>query len=454
MANFVVSDSGAPYNSIAAAYAAAAQEARDTGQQQNVVVEFGEYDESFTMDTDGVNLISAQSASSIQPVINGIITIDFAPTAYVSPEKKASIVAFKIQQILFVGSSYQNVAVTNSNIENVSETPIVVDNTGLSPAPYYAASSLTVNTTVVTCLSASVPVVDVQNGLVKVVQSTVSGAATGVSFNIEAERVAPSTAQVGADIYDCTVVGRFVVQYAATPTYYTLTMSRSNVTTSEVGNYPIIVTNGKIKVTYTVLANAFVPYPIQANPQSVVTFQNLTVPANSSGAPSEKIARSRIAADRAGGIVLNNQSGYMTSLVGTASGQVLAWSSSQNSWVASSSSPSDNSFPLMPAETISINQLVAIDFEGKAVVADASVEGRYPAVGICVAVVSPELIKVSPQRFVFDLVGMTPQALYYLGNNGQMTISIPVDAKIAQYIATGVSDTEVTVSVDRQPVYL
>lgn len=452
MADFIVSDSGAEYSSIAAAYQAAAAQARSTGQSQNVVVKFGEYDESFTMDTDGVNLISFDANKSIQPIINGTVTVNFDSTAYVSEQKKASILSFKIQRVLFTGSNYQNVQLSGCDISSVLEASLVLDNDAISSQELgYLPSTVNAANCIFTSLSNS-PAVEVSSGYFRANQITVSGLFSSQSIVVTALRNPTSTAQVGVNISEAQIIGQVLETYSDTPLYATLVLNRSNVTTSGVDFPPIYIVKGRAKLSYIILSNPESRYTVYSTPDSNVAYFNLSVPANTPAPPSQDIPRYRLSPDAAGAVVVNDQKGRLSSLVGTSYGEVLGWNPSHHRWEAMPS-PSSDASVVTGDGTLTVGCAVAIDDTGFGTVADSTVDGKYPCVGFCISIVGDQAT-IKPSGLLDIFSGLAPKALYFLGQNGQIVTSVPVDAKIAQSLGQGVTETSAMVQVDVSPIYL
>lgn len=598
MADFIVSDSGAPYTSIAAAYEAAAAEARSTGVVQNVIVAFGEYNESFTMDTDGVNIVSSEADNSIQPFINGTLTVSFSSTAYVSAQKTATILSFKIKSIQFVGSEYQNLVLANSEIVNSTGPAININNSGLSGSSSgYQPSTLNANTTILSTLHGASPAVNVESGYFVASQMNINAASTSsVAVLVKSLRVSPSTAQTGANINEAQILGQVKMEYVSTPIYTTLILNRSKITTDGPTAYPFYAQNGRAKLTYVVLANPLSEYAIYSTPTSVVAYQNLSVPANSSSGPTPDIPRFQIAPDLAGGVVLNDQKGRLATLVGTQTGQMLRWNQTKNSWeannstvavnferngvafgaagtlnfqssmavagsvtsdvatielqlassptlvtstpysldlsyrafyvdsltdtvinlptaselsqqfvffknltgnkvtvtastgelvdgqasvelenqydglllqsvsfdgiawnwykvtVGSTSSNVPTKFNLTMSEPVTVGDLVAVLPDGTGVLADSTIVGHYPAVGVCVAL-KDSVASVQPVGPASVFTGLNSGSIYFLGESGKLSSTMPSSAIVAHTVAMAISSTEALITTSNIPIY-
>lgn len=421
MADFIVSDSDAPFTSIAAAYQAAAIEARATGVAQNVIVSFGEYNESFTMDTDGVNIVSAESDNGIQPFINGTITVDFSSDAYVSAQKTATILSFKVQAIRFVGNNYQNIVLASCEISNSSGPAVYVNNTGIAQSGSQAPSTLNTNTTILTTFHAPSPAVDVQSGYFVANQVNVNAYSTSsLAILVKSLRIFPSTAQTGASISEAQILGQVKMEYDTTPIYTTLILNKSKVTTEGTTTYPFYAQNGRAKLTYVVLANPFSEYAIYSTPTSVVAYQNLSVPANSAASPSPDIPRYQIAPDRAGGVVLNDQKGRLTTLVGTQTGQMLRWNHSTNTWEANNSTTTVN----FERNGVAFGSAGTLNFQSSMAVA-GSVSADVATVELQLAS-SPTLVTSTP--YSLDL----SYRAFYVDSPVDIEINLPVASELSQ----------------------
>lgn len=400
MADFIVSDSGAEYTSIAAAYQAAAAQARATGQSQNVVVKFGEYDEDLTMDTDGVNLIAFNASTGVQPIINGTVTFNLGPVAYVTSQKVASIISFKIQKVRFLGSNYQNLQLSGCDVGSIADPAVVLNNTGSVSQPRALLSTLTATNSILASLSSS-PAVQVTNGYFKGTKVTINGLFSGQSMFVNA--TTGTNALVGIGVSDAQIVGQIRMEYVSTPTYTTLNLSKSQVTVSGSSFSPIYVSNGKAKLSSVILSNPEARYMVYSTPTSVVAYNNISVPANSAAPPSPDIPRYRIGPDTTGAVVLNDSKGRLVSVAGTHDGQVLRWNQTKSKWEASNSTTSlsfeTNDVAFGSAGTLNFKSSMAVS--GAVNSGTATVELQLASPPVLVTT-TPYQMDLSYRAFYFD----------------------------------------------------
>lgn len=118
-----------------------------------------------------------------------------------------------------------------------------------------------------------------------------------------------------------------------------------------------------------------------------------------------------------------------------------------------SASGSVISFSLTAAEPIAAGKFVACNGAGNAVLADVTVPGRFPALGICTNVVGSS-ITVQPVGPITILSGLTPGTTYYVSTFGTLDTAPPIGALMAQTALQAFSATAGLVLTSNQPVYL
>lgn len=90
-----------------------------------------------------------------------------------------------------------------------------------------------------------------------------------------------------------------------------------------------------------------------------------------------------------------------------------------------------STFALVADEVIVAGRLVAANPAGKAVLADATLDDHFPAIGVCTAVLGPQVV-VQPMGPATVFAGLAPGTTYYLGMAGGVSAAPPVGAKVAQ----------------------
>ena len=110
-------------------------------------------------------------------------------------------------------------------------------------------------------------------------------------------------------------------------------------------------------------------------------------------------------------------------------------------------------FSVPTAEAISLGNLVAINASGEALAADATVVGRFPAVGVCVDASggNATILPVGPAS-VFS--GLTPGTQYFLGTSGGLALTPPLLAKISQTAVQAYSPTSGVLTLTSSIIYL
>lgn len=111
------------------------------------------------------------------------------------------------------------------------------------------------------------------------------------------------------------------------------------------------------------------------------------------------------------------------------------------------------SFNMTAAEAVSVGKCIAADASGNAILADVTVAGRYPAIGICVAVVGPT-VTVQPVGPAAVFVGLTPGLTYYVSTLGALDTAPPLGAFVAQTALQAFSTISGVVVTGNQPIYL
>lgn len=110
-------------------------------------------------------------------------------------------------------------------------------------------------------------------------------------------------------------------------------------------------------------------------------------------------------------------------------------------------------FTLTRIEPIVVGNAVAVNGAGQAILADSTVAGRYPAIGVCVSVVGPTtVIQTSGPATAF--AGLTINQTYYLGTSGALVTTPPGGAEVAQTMLRAYSTTSGVILSENNPIYL
>jgi len=110
-------------------------------------------------------------------------------------------------------------------------------------------------------------------------------------------------------------------------------------------------------------------------------------------------------------------------------------------------------FTLTKAEVIAVGQAVRVNGAGNAILADSTVAGRYPALGICVSSVgATAVIQTSGPATAFS--GLTIGATYFLGASGNLVTTPPVGARASQTAVRAYSATSGVIVIENDPIYL
>lgn len=116
-------------------------------------------------------------------------------------------------------------------------------------------------------------------------------------------------------------------------------------------------------------------------------------------------------------------------------------------------SPSALTLPTAVGEVFSLGALVAINSSGEAVVADSTVDGRFPAVGACKLVgVSAITVATEGAESVFS--GLTPGSTHYLGTNGAAVTTPPLNAKVSQAVVQAYTSAAAIILPPGMLIYL
>ena len=110
-------------------------------------------------------------------------------------------------------------------------------------------------------------------------------------------------------------------------------------------------------------------------------------------------------------------------------------------------------FSAPEAETITPGNLVTLDSSGQVLVADATLTGRYPAVGVCVdsSGGTSTILPVGPAS-VFS--GLTPGTAYFLGTAGSLVTTPPPMAKVSQTAVQAITATSGVLVLTSSIIYL
>lgn len=114
---------------------------------------------------------------------------------------------------------------------------------------------------------------------------------------------------------------------------------------------------------------------------------------------------------------------------------------------------SGSTFTLVRVEPLVAGNAVAVNGAGQAILADSTVAGRYPAIGVCVSVVGPTtVIQTGGSATAFS--GLTIGQTYYLGASGALATAPPMGASVSQPLLRAYSATSGVVLAESNPIYL
>jgi hypothetical protein len=110
-------------------------------------------------------------------------------------------------------------------------------------------------------------------------------------------------------------------------------------------------------------------------------------------------------------------------------------------------------FILPVGETIAVGELVAVNGSGNAILADSTVVGRFPAIGVCTAV-GVGVIDVLPVGAATVFSGLTPGTTYFVGTSGGLSATPPMGAIVSQPAVVAYSATSGVLLTTNAPVVL
>lgn len=326
MANFNVPSD---YSTISAAYQAAKAAVLATGDTQTVVIAAGEYsDFPSVVDVDGVDFIGPSTGTA---TVLATASFNHGPTPAADTFAN-SIVNLTLSRINLSGTRFQKLLLTNVNVINDDSDSVTVSNTGVDIGTGKYSFIRAVNCTFVA--NDGIALV-MSAGFVDAVKCSFISPTDGVSVSLD---LPLDTSKVsGLKLYQGSITGQIQAKYgtANESDYFIVNLDKVSIKTTGNDYSCISLDDASIKLMNVVLNNPQSSINIAKTGNSFVSYKNLTVPA---GIVPPNFAtllpRNRIEPDivGAGGVLVNDSFGRISSVRGASNGQSLVWSSAKDTW--------------------------------------------------------------------------------------------------------------------------
>ena len=389
MATFTVSENG-PYTTINAALADAIAERSSSGQVQIIVVQpksnGGVYSENIDVSVDGIQINGVVQGQNRVRVL-GYYKYENSGIEDVSGGKNV-LTRMDLYRVIFTGSVYQQLTTADIRLNNSTDHTIEMTNTGYDNG----YSSVSINGGSFTPTSLDKNALYMTHGYLYANNVQFSHSPTCVSVYCTAGKENPSSAKSGIEISTGSFVGQFDFELAGPvdETYTNLNLYNVSVRTEGASFPPVKIRQSKAVLSGVTLVNQQSTYTIDVDTESRVTYKNIIIPAGTSTIPVGEIPRSRIAADiaNAGGIVVNDDQGKLSSILGNVNGQSVVWNAFSNRWeIGFVSSRPTHAFEVSDASTWVSGDSVSI-VEESLVISDSLTEDSSNCVGVIESIVT------------------------------------------------------------------
>jgi hypothetical protein len=322
----------ADYSTITDAYDAAKAAVLSTSETQTVVIAAGDYIEfPSVVDVSGVDFVGPSTGDA-----NVIATALFDHfTSSPSTTYSNSVTNVNFLGVRLTGSEFQKLYLNNVTCINDNSDCLIVSNTGVDSGTNKHSFVKAVNCTFVANDGAAL---NMTGGFVDAVKCSFTSPTDGVSVSIDFSPVTDKVA--GLKLYQGSITGQVQARYGNLneSDYFMVNLDKVSIRTTG-NNYSCIsLEDASIKLLNVVLNNPQSSINIQRTGNSFVSYKNLTVPAGIVPPNfATLIPRNRIEPDivGAGGVLLNDSYGKISSVRGISNGHSLVWSSAKDTWESS-----------------------------------------------------------------------------------------------------------------------
>lgn len=429
MATFTVSENG-PYSTINSALADAITERNSSGQVQTIVVypksNNGAYYEQIDLTVDGIQINGiVQGVNRVR--VLGYYKYENDGVSDINGGRNV-LTRVDMYRVIFTGLEYQNLVMADVRLNNSVDHTIEFTNTGFGGVYSY----ITINGGSFTNTNPDKNSLYMTNGYLYANNVQFIHNADSVSVYCTANDFEDAGSRTGIEISTGSFVGQFDFELDApvNDEYTNLNLYNVSIRTEGPGFAPIKIRKSKAILSGVTLVNPQTIFTIDTDTDSRITYKNIIVPAGGTTLPVGEIARSRIAADiaGAGGIVVNDDQGRLSTLLGTINGQSAVWNAFSNRWEAVfASNVPTYSFEVSDASTWVVGDCVSLvggslvlggyvdqpSSDCVGIVTSIIVQGDGPSAVVTVALAGPPSVSTDLTSF-----GMGEEV--YVGLNGKL----------------------------------
>jgi hypothetical protein len=429
LATFTVSENG-PYTTINDALVDAIAERTTSQSVQTIVVHpktgGGVYSENIDVSVDGIQINGIVQGQNRVRVL-GYYKYQNSGGTNVSGGKNV-LTKMDLYRVIFTGSNYQQLTTADIRLNNSTDHTIEMTNDGYNNG----YSSISINGGSFTPTSLEKNALYMTHGYLYANNVQFSHSPSCVSVYCTAGKEHQSSAKSGIEISTGSFVGQFDFELAGPvdETYTNLNLYNVSVRTEGASFPPIKIRKSKAVLSGVTLVNPQSTYTIDVDTDSKVSYKNIVIPAGTSTLPVGEIPRSRISADiaNAGGIVVNDDQGRLSSILGNVNGQSVIWNAFSNRWeIGFVSNRPSHSFEVSDASTWVVGDSVCIvdgslgianyleqdSSDSLGVIETIVVRGNGPSATVTVALAGNPLVST-------DLSSISLGTELFVGLNGKL----------------------------------
>lgn len=431
MATFIVKEDGV-FTTINDAIAAAVAERASSGQSQTIIIypksNSGVYGEQIDLSVDGI-LISG--------IVEGASRVKVA--GYYKYQNGSSNVngginvlnSIDCQRIVFSGTNLQHLMASDLDISSSDNHAIDFTNSGYDSSNY---SSIRINQGTFISADVSKNALHMTNGYFYGNNVQFAVGTTAVVADVTAGNPHSLSGKSGLEISTGSFVGQLSFRLAqiVDPAYTNLSLYKVSIRTED-GVTPLVIRQSRAVLNTINFINVQSNQTIDVDLESSVYYKNVLSTAGTSVVPVANVPRNKIAADvsGAGGLVVNDSQGLLSSLKGTINGQGVVWNASLNKWETTTTAvygkPTHvfevanlSSWSVGDSVSMTDTGLVRSDYDSESgsnsigVIGDVFVEGIGPSGTVTVILGGDPFVST-------DIHSLPKGTELYLGTNGKLT---------------------------------